>query len=197
MNMTRWLMVGALVVLGSTLARADIATGETYTIIFTAWDPGQTFNFIPTSGLDTGDFTNPDDYCPGFDTCFDPNADVGKGADPTPEPGEFSFSTDSNGNATLFIENTGAPISEVLISLTSNDGQLNPDQDDEVFTCSGGTGTNQLFTNCGFNNDGFEIGFWSVPEPSLGIILLLAFAAVIVVRARKGRASSSFARTLR
>jgi hypothetical protein len=97
----------------------------------------------------------------------------------------------------LVIENTGAPISEVLIQLTSDGGQLEPNQEDEVFTCSGGTGTTLVFTNCGFYNDGFELAFWSVPEPSLGIILLLAFAAVIVVRARKGRASSSFARTLR
>jgi hypothetical protein len=193
MNMTRWLMVAVLVVFSSSRARADIATGENFTITLLDWDPDQQFNFIPTTGLDTGDFTNPDDFCPGFDTCFDPSANLMKGGDPTPESGEFTFSTGDTGTTTLSYTNTGSDVGELLLDLTSNGGQLEGNQDNEVFTCSGG----DLFTNCGFNNDSFQVGFWSVPEPSQWIVLVLAFAGIIVVRARKRSASSSFAQTPR
>jgi hypothetical protein len=192
MNMTRWLMVAALGILGSTWARADIPTNQQYTITLTDWDSDQTFNFIPTSGLDTGDFTNPDDFCPGYDSCFDPSVVLQKGGGNHDPNGEFSFSTGS-GTEVLSYQNTGSDIDEVLLQLTSNGGQLNSDQQNEVFTCSGGN----LFTNCGFYDDGFEVAFWNTPEPSQWIVLVLAFAAVMVVRARKARASSSFAQTRR
>jgi hypothetical protein len=186
MNITRWMMVAALGLLGSTWARADIPTGQTFTITLLDWDPNQTFNFVPTTGLDTADFTNPDDYCPGADFCFDPDVYLEKGGDAPPESGEFSFSTGPSGTAILSYTNTGPDISELLLQLTSNDGQLDPTQDFEVFTCNGGN----AFTNCGFYNDGFEVGLWDTPEPSLWIVLVIAFAALIVVRVRTAKPTS-------
>ncbi len=189
MNLTRWLMFAALGMLSSTWVRADIITGQTFTITLTAWDPDQTFEFTPTTGLDTGDFTNPDDFCPSFDACFDPGMKLEKTGDATDENGPFPFSTGATGTTALSFTNTGSDITELVIPLTSNGGELNSDQDFSVFTCDGG----DLFTNCGFLNDGFEVAYWDTPEPSQWMVVAIAFAALIAVRARRKYASSSSA----
>ncbi len=212
--MTRLLMIAALCILGcawAQVARADSVAGH-YTITLTDWDPCpgtatnpcQTFNFIPNpSDVDTSDYQ--DTFCPGLEFCTDPKVGLQGGGKSTPEDGEFSFSS-GPGTETLDFQNTGPEINEVLIDLTSNDGQPNPDQEGALFSCSGGT----LFNSCGFNDDGLGILFYNnpdlplgtgiataTPEPGQWIILLLAFAGIIVARARKGSASSSFARTPR
>jgi hypothetical protein len=217
MMTARWLMVAAVGMLGSTWAQADSEPGH-YTITLTDWDDNQVFNFVPFSdanpndAFDTADFTNPDNFCPGFDFCGDPGFKFNGGGGSTPENGEFSFSTGpdaANSVVTLDFSNAGPPIDEVLIELTSNGGELNADQFDQLFMCDG----DGLFQNCGFYinpaNGQFEIAFWNpvnsngvgiptaVPEPSQWIILLLAFAAIIVARARKESANSSFAQTRR
>jgi hypothetical protein len=200
-QMARWQMLVAVGVLSCSWAQADTVVPGHYTITLTDWDDNQNFNFTPNpADLDTSEFTNPDSFCVGFAFCDDPSIRVDPGGKSTPEDGDFSFSTgpDAAGNTVVLdYQNTGAPINSILITLTSNDGQLNPDQTDgEVFTCNG----DGLFTNCGFNNDGFEIAFWntgdtggiqtaSTPEPSQWIILLFASAAMIAARARKRSAN--------
>jgi|SRR5579863_6892286 len=193
--MTRWLMLVAVGVLSGPWAQADTVEPGHYTITLTDWDDNQNFNFTPNpADLDTSEFTNPDSFCVGFAFCDDPSIKVNPGGKSTPEDGDFSFSTgpDASGNTVVLdYQNTGAPINSILITLTSNGGQLNPDQNGEVFTCDGGT----LFTNCGFNDDAFEIAFWNTndsggiptatPEPSQWIVLAFASAAMIAVRARK------------
>ncbi|MGP0074069.1 MAG: hypothetical protein ACLPWF_19325 [Bryobacteraceae bacterium] len=198
--MARWLMLAAVGVLSCSWAQADTVEPGHYTITLTDWDNNQDFNFTPNpSDLNTSSFTNPDNFCPGFEGCFDPSIRVDPGGKSTPEDGNFSFSTgsDAAGNTVVLdYANTGTPINSILITLTSNGGQLNPDQLGEVFTCDGGS----LFTNCGFYNDAFQIAFWNTadvvgiptattPEPSQWIILLFASAAMIVARARKRSAS--------
>jgi len=199
MNMTRWVMVAAVGMLSSIWARADIVTNEAYTITMDGWED-QDFNFTPTTGLDTGDFTNPTDFCPSYDECIDPSMGLAKGGSDPDESGMYSFST-GTGLVVLDEVNTGSPVTEVLLVLTSNSGNLYNDQDYETFSCSGGTGASLLFTNCGFyvnpTTGQFEIAFWDTPEPSLWIVLILGFAAVIVARVRKRSASSSFAQTQR
>ena len=194
--MTRWLMLVAVGVLSCPWAQADTVEPGHYTITLADWDDDQDFNFTPNpANLDTSQFTNPDNFCVGFEFCDDPSIRVNPGGKSTPESGPFSFSTgpDAAGNTVVLdYQNTGAPIDSILITLTSNNGQLNPDQNGEVFTCDGGS----LFTNCGFNDDAFEVAFWNsddtvgiqtatTPEPSQWIILLFASAAMIAARARK------------
>jgi hypothetical protein len=199
MNMTRWMMVAALGMLSSIWAKADIVTGEPYTITADGWED-QNFNFIPTTGLDTGEFTNPDDFCPSYDACFDPSMGLGRGGKDPDESGTYGFSTGTELEV-LDEVNTGQPINEVLLLLTSNDGQLYNNQLIETFSCNGGTGATLLFTNCGFNinptTGQFAIAFWNVPEPSQWLSLLLAFAALIAARVRRKSASSSFAQSRR
>jgi hypothetical protein len=216
MNATRWLMIAALGMLGSTWAQASALpppppSGE-YTIGLSNWDPdnGNTFLFQPISnvnslpdGLNANnfDFTG-SGFCPNCD----PGITLGPGGKSQDESGEYTF-TDGDGNQ-VFINgnndtmngeaNTGPFISNVLISV-----RLNSDEINAFFSCSG----DGLFSTCGFDYSGdtlyilFEqgsgTGIGTVPEPSQWIILLLAFAGVIVARARKGSASSSFARTTR
>ncbi len=214
MNATRWLVIAALGMLGSTWAQAAVllppASGE-YTIGLTGWDPddANTFTWQPImdnslpDGLTSDDFNfDGSDFCPG---CIDPRITLGPGGKSQDEDGTYTF-TDGDGSQVVINgvvqtageANTGPFIKELLISVA-----LNPDEVNEFFSCSG----DGLFSNCGLDYSGdtlyvlFEqgtgTGIGTVPEPSQWIILLLAFAGVIVARARKGSASSSFAQTTR
>jgi hypothetical protein len=234
MNAARWLMVVALGMLSCTWARADGLIPGHYDLIPEGWDPGQTFNFIPFSdpnpnaadafgsqGLNTSDFQN--SLCTTDQFCSDPGFKFNGNNNSVPQNGTFDFSVGAvdtnNNNQVLFndipvpnggFENTGAPINEVLIFLTSNSGQPNPDQANAVFTCdvyNPVTDPTGIFQNCGYFNDGLVLAYWGpvggnpipsiVPEPSEWAILPLAFAAVIVARIRKGSASSTFSQTPR
>jgi len=224
MNMARWAMMAALGILCSALAQADSTPGH-YDLILTNWDSGQSFSFMPFSdpnpnaedafggfGLNTDEFQN--NLCPGEAFCTDPGFKFNGAANSLPENGAFSFSlgaVDENDNNAVLVndvtvpnggfENTGAPINEVLIFLTSNGGQINGDQSSDEFSCS-----SDIFQHCGFVDDGLVVEFDTpiggapipsvVPEPSQTIILLIALSAVIVVRARKRSASSIFAQNL-
>jgi hypothetical protein len=202
-------MVAALGMLSSTWARADTVPGH-YTITLSDWDDNQYFDFIPYSdpnpndAFDTSDFTDPDDFCPGFTLCVDPSVGLGGGGKSQAEDGEFTFTTGDDAGTTIVLDyqNSGAPIEEVLLELTDQYGNpigLPANQDGELFTCTG----DDLFTNCGFyvnSNGDFEVAFWNaldspsgiptaVPEPSQWIMLLLPLAAMIVARVRKQSAS--------
>jgi hypothetical protein len=211
MNTTRWLMVAALGMLSSTWAQATVMTtipGH-YLITLDGWadyNPEQEFTFIPNPTLPEGvtesDFIDAAGFCPAGDyecSCGDPSVGLGAGGKSQSEDGTFNFY--STGSLVtpqvLDFENTGAPITEVLITVP-----LEPGQDDETFTCSG----DGLFSHCGFMDDPgtLEILYYggtgiptAVPEPSQWTMLLLALAGVIVARARKASASSSFAPTRR
>jgi len=225
MNTPRCLMVAAVAMLGATWAQAQNVPGH-YDLILTGWDAGQFFDALPFSdpdpnagdafgslGLNTSDFTNPDDFCAQFNDCIDPGFKFNNAGNSMPEDGPFSFST-GDGNQVVVdgnvvpnggFENAGAPIYEVIFALTDANGnpiQLPTDQQNEVFQCS-----SDIFSQCGFTNDGFDVAFWNpigggvgiptatTPEPSESIILLLAFGAVVVARARK--ANCFFAETQR
>jgi PEP-CTERM motif len=180
-----------------------------YTIELDGWDSNQYFDFTPNpANLNTGDFTNPDSFCTNYLFCDDPSIRLNGGGGSTPESGEFSFNS-GGGTETLDFQNTGAPIDEVLITLTDQYGNPIPlpaDELDELFICS-----SDIFQKCGFDNDAFQIAFWDpyssngvgiptaspVPEPSFWALLLFAFGAAVVVRARKNSAIASFARTER
>lgn len=215
MNATRWLMIAALGMLGSAWAQASALpppppSGE-YTIGLTGWDPdnANTFTWEPiTDGSLPDDLSSNDfdftgsGFCPG---CIDPGITLGPGGRSQHEDGTYTF-TDGDGSQVVINgvvqtageANTGPFISELLISVA-----LTTNENGELFSCSG----DGLFSTCGFDYSGgtlyilFEqgtgTGIGTVPEPSQWIILLLAFAGVIVARARKGSASSSFARTTR
>ena len=200
-NITRWLVLGAVLVSSAAWAQEP---GH-YTIQLGGWDPSQFFNFTPNpADLNTNQFSN--NFCPNNQVCFDPFIHLNGGGGSMPESGPFSF-TSGTGNTTLDVQNTGPNIDSVLITLTDSSGHpvgLPPDQLNEIFTCS-----SDFFQNCGFNNDAFTIAFWNpvdpngvgiptaTPEPSQMIFLLLACAAVVVARYRKGAISSPFARTQR
>ena len=184
-----WLALVAVGAASCSLTQADPVEPGHYTNTLQDWDDDQVFNFTPNpTGVDTDDFTNPDSFCVGFDACFDPSVRFNAGGGSTPENGEFSFSTgdDAAGNTVVLdFSNTGAPITEVLLTLTSNGGQLNPDQSGVEFTCDGGG----IFQQCGFNNDAFQVLFWdpvtdgiptaTTPEPAQWAILLPAFALLV------------------
>jgi hypothetical protein len=194
--MVRWLMLVAVGLLGCLWAQADSLEPGHYTITLTDWDDNQVFDFTPNpEDLNTADFTNPDSFCVGFLFCDDPSVRINTGGKSQPENGDFSFTTgnDAAGNTVVLdFANTGDPINSILITLTSNNGQLNPDQNGVVFTCDGG----DLFQNCGFNNDAFQIAFWNpvgsvgiptatTPEPSQWLVLLFVSAVLIAVQTRK------------
>jgi hypothetical protein len=189
-------MLVGMGILSCLWAQADPVEPGHYTITLTDWDDNQVFNFTPNpADLDTADFTNPDSFCVGDQGCFDPSARLNAGGGSQDESGPYSFSTGpdaANNTVVLDFANTGPPINSILIQLTSNGGQLNPDQSGVVFTCSGG----DLFAQCGFDNDAFEFAFWdpinaegiptiTTPEPSQWIFLLFASAALIGLGARK------------
>ena len=204
--MTRWVVLAAGVLLCATWAQAQSEPAH-YVIELEGWDNNQFFDFTPNpANLNTNDFTNPDNFCANYLFCDDPLIRINTGGGSTPESGDYSFNS-GDGTETLDFENTGPSIDEILITLTDANGNpisLPQDQLSEVFVCS-----SDYFQMCGFNNDAFEIAFWdpvstngvgipsAAPEPSQWIVLLLACAALVVVRARKGSASSACAQTER
>jgi hypothetical protein len=203
MNMTRLMVVAAVGLLSSAWARADPAVPGHYTIDLGNWDPDQEFDFIPNVTI-PGDLTNNPCY-PVGDICGDPSVRLEPGGKSQSEDGSFTFDSGPTGTIVLDYQNTGSPITtaEIMTTLTSDESGPNV-----LFSCSSG-----IFQDCAFvvtdplAGDIIDTYFWdpyvaggiatAVPEPSLGIVLLLAFAGVIVGRARKGSASSSFAQTQR
>jgi len=204
MNMTRWLMVAALALLSCSWAQADITEGTDFTITLTGWDPGQTFTFTANPTLPAGLPT--DDPCyPATDACGDPGVKLQNGGDQTDiYTSPFTFPTVTQDCSTApgeavvcsFQNDTGYTINSIDISTT-----ITEDETDAQFVCSGGNVT----SSCAFvvvdppAGSIMNIYFFSTPEPSLGIILMVGFAAMIIVRARAAKPlfSSSFARTRR
>jgi hypothetical protein len=197
MNMTRWVLVAAVGLLCSTWAQADSAH---YVINLEGWDDPESFTFIPNPVLPPPDTINP--CLPVGDICGDASIRLSSGGGSTPEDGVFTFNSDqADANGNLFFENTGPLISSAEITTT-----LTADQLGEFFSCSGG----DIFQDCGFiqptNTDTLNIYFYdpynngilsATPEPSQWIILLLAFAGIIVARTRKGSANLSYFETQR
>jgi hypothetical protein len=221
MNATRWLMIGALGMLGSAWAQAAVLlpppSGE-YTIGLSGWDPdnGNTFTFDPITnvnslpdGLSSRDFNFNDSvtgFCPAGDwecSC-DPGITLGPGGRSQDESGEYTF-TDGNGNQVVIngvVEtageaNTGPAINNVLISVP-----LNSDEVDELFTCDG----DDLFTKCGFYysdppgvagtlyillEKGTGTGIGTVPTPEPTQWIVLLLACVGVIAARARKGSAS------
>lgn len=196
MKIGYWLVVAAIG--AGSVAQADTVEPGHYQITLTDWDNNQLFNAIPNpTDVNTNDFQP--EFCDGFLACDDPSVRINKGGGSTSEDGPFSFSSgpDAAGNTVVLnFSNSGAPITELLLTVN-----LNPDQAGELFTCDGG----DVFQNCGFFNDGLEILFYNpfetdgiptatTPEPSQWLVMLLGFAALIVVT-RKRSASLSCAGT--
>jgi len=196
MNMTRWLMVAVLALLSSSWAQADIANGTDFTITLTGWDPGQQFSFTANPTLPSNLPT--DDPCyPSTDACGDPGVGLAKGGDQTdidsspftfPESTQDCVTADST-TVCSFQNDTGTTINSIDISttITADESGANVQ-----FACSGG----DVESNCAFvvidppQGSVMNVYFFSTPEPSLGIILMLGFAAMMFVLARKAKASA-------
>lgn len=203
MNMTRLLVVAAVGLLGSAGVRADPTVPGHYTIDLGNWDPDQEFDFLPNVTI-PGDLTDNPCY-PVGDVCGDPSIGLEPGGKSQSEDGSFTFDSGPTGSIVLDYENTGSPITTVEITTTLTSDESGPNV---LFSCYSG-----IFQDCAFvvtdppAGDIIDTYFWdpfvaggiatAVPEPSQGIVLLLAFILVIVARARKGSATSSFAQTPR
>jgi hypothetical protein len=196
MNMTRWIMIAALALLGCSWAQADITNGTDFTIILTGWDPGQSFTFTANPTLPSGLPT--DDPCyPSTDACGDPGVGLAKGGDATDiTTSPFSFTAGAPDCTTVgstdtcdFQNDTGSTITSIDIStiITADESGANVQ-----FTCSGGN----VETNCAFvvvdppQGSQMNVYFFSTPEPSLGIILMLGFSAMMFVLARRAKTSA-------
>lgn len=193
MNTTRWLILAAASLLGATLAQADSAH---YVINLEGWDDPQEFTFIPNPILPPPDDLSP--CLPAGNICGDASIHINSGGGSTPENGIFTFNSDQvDDNGNIFFENTGPLIGSVEISTVLNVDELN-----DPFTCSGG----DIFQNCGFvltdppsgvildtyfydpYTPGGGIPRATTPEPSQWMVMALAFAGIITIRARKQRA---------
>ena len=201
MNMTRWMLFAALAALSSTWVRADpVPPDGHYLIDLEGWDADEDFNFSPNP---TSIPTDVSPCLPVGDICGDASIRIDSGGGSTGESGDFEF-TSGDGTETLYFDNEGQPITSIMISTT-----LFADENNDFFSCDGGN----LFQSCGFvltdppTGDTLDIYFYNpytsngipsvTPEPSQWIILLLAFAGIIVARVRKGSASLSSAQTQR
>ncbi len=217
MKMTRWLMVAALGALSCTWAQADSVPPDDghYLIDLESWDADLDFNFMPNQGAPP----------PGINSCLPVGADCGdasiridNGGGSTGEDGDFTFNSGPGGTCgpnaptlaceILYFDNEGPPITSILITTILPTSELGENND---YSCDGGA----LFQSCGFTitdppdepTETLNIYFYNpysadgivtaTPEPSQWIILLLAFAGIIAVRARKQFASSSSAQTQR
>jgi hypothetical protein len=202
MNLTRWLMVAALGMLSYGRARAASIPPDDghYLIDLEGWDADEEFGFMPNIPTPPGTSA----CLPAGAICGDASIRIDNGGGSTGESGDFMFNS-GTGTETLFFDNEGGPITSIEITTI-----LNADELQDFFSCSGGA----LFQTCGFILDpaGAPVGtlemFFSdpystngivtaTPEPSQWIILALAFAGIIAVRARKQFANSSFAQTQR
>jgi hypothetical protein len=200
MNMTRWLMIAALALLSSSWARADLAEGQIFTITLTGWDADQSFTFTSNPTLPSNLPT--DDPCyPSTAACGDPGVNLQKGGDQTAiTSNPFSFTLAPPVCTTLpgdivtcsFENETGGDIESIDLStiLTADEGGP-----DVLFVCDGG----DVNTNCAFvvtaplvsnAGDTMNVYFFSTPEPSLGIILMLGFTAMMFVLARRAKDSA-------
>lgn len=216
MNMTRWLMVAALGALSCTWAQADSVPPDDghYLIDLESWDADLNFNFMPNQGTPPPDIST---CLPVGAICGDASIRIDNGGGSTGEDGNFSFNSGPAGTCgpnaptlaceTLFFDNEGEPITSILITTilpTSELGQFND------YSCDGGA----LFQSCGFtitdppgDTETLNIYFYNpfiangiitaTPEPSQWIVLVLAFAGIIAVRARKQFANSPCAQTQR
>jgi hypothetical protein len=193
MKMTRWMMVTALAILGCGWARADSAH---YLINLEGWDDPQEFTFIPNPVLPPPSEIAP--CLPVGDICGDASVRINSGGGSQDESGTFNFNSDQeDANGNIFFANTGPLIGSAEITTI-----LNPDEFSDPFTCSGG----DIFQQCGFVLDisnGMETlnayyynpftpggGIPSLaPEPAQWIVLVLAFAGIIVARRRRAPAN--------
>jgi hypothetical protein len=212
MNMTRWLMVAAMGVLGCTWAQADSVPPDDghYLIDLEAWDADLNFNFMPNQGAPPPDINS---CLPVSDTtnCGDASIRIDNGGGSTGEDGNFSFNSGPAGTCgpnaptlaceILYFDNEGPPITSILIQTILPTSELGPDND---YSCSGGA----LFQSCGFTitdppdtpTETLNIYLYNpysangivtaTPEPAQWIILVLGFAGIIAVRARKQFANS-------
>jgi hypothetical protein len=189
MNMTRLLALVAVGMLSAAWARADSAH---YVINLDGWDDPQSFTFIPNPILPPPSEINP--CLPVGDVCGDASIRISNGGGSQDESGEFTFNSDqANADGNIFFANTGPLIGSVEITV-----QLNTDELNDQFECSGGN----IFQNCGFvvndppSDVTLDIYYYNpftpgggipslAPEPSQWIVLLVAFAGIIAVRARK------------
>jgi hypothetical protein len=207
MNMTRLLLVAALGVLGGTWAQADSVPPDDghYLIDLEAWDANLNFNFMPNEGAPPGDINS---CLPAGDVCGDAAIRIDNGGGSTGEDGNFSFNSGPGGTCgpnaptlaceILYFDNEGPPITSILITTILPTDELGPNND---YSCDGGA----LFQACGFtitdppgDTEQLNIYFYdpynangivtATPEPSQWIILALAFAGIIAVRARKATA---------
>ncbi len=203
MNMTRWLTMATLAMLTCTWAQADSAHFE---INLAGWDPNQEFTFIGNPTLPPPSDIDP--CLPAGDICGDASVRINSGGGSIPEDTTtFTFNSDDvDANGDIFFDNTsGTLLTAVEIQVT-----LNPDEYNDPFICDGG----DIFQQCGFvlndppMTETLDIFFYdsytpgggipsSTPEPSQWLILVLAFAAMIVVRSRKTIANAFFAQTQR
>ena len=195
MIITRWLMLAAVGLLGATWAQADSAH---YVINLEGWDDPQEFTFIPNPILPPPSEIDP--CLPAGNICGDASIRISSGGGSQPEDGVFTFNSDqADANGNIFFENTGPLIGSAEITV-----ELNTDELNDPFECSGGN----IFQNCGFvvtdppSGVFLDIYFYNpytpgggiptaTPEPSQWIVMLLAFAGIIVARARKASASLS------
>jgi hypothetical protein len=207
MNITRWLMVAVLAVLGSTWAKAQSVPPPDghYLIDLEAWDANQEFDFIPNAVIPPPSEISP--CLPAGNVCGDASVRIDNGGGSTPESGDYSFSSGPTGSAILYFQNTGPAFTTAEITTILNIDELGDD-----FECSGGA----IFQQCGFVEvdppSGMQLDTYfydpyspggvptvsaESPEPSQWAIVLLAFLGIIIARARKQSASLSFAQTQR
>ncbi|HUA17466.1 MAG TPA: hypothetical protein VMB25_01895 [Bryobacteraceae bacterium] len=202
MKLVRLLPLAGFVLLGATWLQADTVEPGHFTIDLNnpgetdqgGWVPDQVFNDEVNPDVNTSDFVSQGQStsvsCQQWDNWWwdwwhqyinmnqcedwDPYILVNPGGHSDPFPS--SFMADANGGGIQdFYNGTGSPITSILFTIAN----FQPG----TYVC-GGT----LFDNCGIAMDGttLEILYWdnpgdfvpSVPEPSLGIVLLVAFCAL-------------------
>jgi len=191
LNIARWLILIAVGLAGSAWAQDN----SQFVITLDGWDygtTGQEFGFNPNPTV-PGDLSP---CLPAGDICGDPSIRLATGGDSQDVNGSFTF--DATGDGDYDFNNTsGTTWSSVEIYTTLTPSESEPGVQ---FTCNGG----DLFQECGFMDpdNTLEVYFYdpysngitsTVPEPSAWIILAIACAAMIVVRARRGAPSSPLA----
>jgi hypothetical protein len=186
LKIARWLII-AVGLAGSAWAQSS----PLFVITLEGWDygtTGQEFGFTPNPTV-PGDLSP---CLPAGDICGDPSIRLATGGDSQDESGAFTF--DATGDGNYDFENTsGNTWDAVEITTTLTPSESEPGVQ---YLCDGG----DIYQKCGFidPDNTLDIYFYdpypgggitsSVPEPSEWVILALACAALVVVRARKSAA---------